>query len=108
MDAGKAQGKMGSFKVLAHKYDIVLLQELHGHEGDLATLQKELPTHHVFASFGCRADVGGVLIVVRDSFMMHFRAAKATVHVQGRCMSVQFIGEGFKLLVTNIRPWWWM
>ena len=50
------------------KYEIVCVQEVHGLEGDLATLRKDFPHHVFYGSWGATCQLGGVLIGIKADF----------------------------------------
>ena len=52
---------------MARSYDIICLQECHGHKGDLERLASEILSHWLKGSFYRRPGVGGTIIGVRRS-----------------------------------------
>ena len=65
----KAKCKFAALHRLVRDHDVVLLQELHGEEGDLQTLAHAFPHFVALASFGSWAGIGGVAILYRKSIV---------------------------------------
>ena len=82
-DQHRARCKHAVVLKLAMSYDILCLQECHGHDGDLQRLASELPQHELHGSLHRRPGVGGVLIAVRRSKLqhaMHHEIEKGRLH----------------------------
>lgn len=94
--------KVAEVQRLARDTDILLLQELHGEDGDEATLRQLLPAHIVLASFGASAGVGGVAVAVARHVVQGMEVAMEHEVVPGRVLAVTFVGGGRSLTVVSL------
>jgi endonuclease/exonuclease/phosphatase family metal-dependent hydrolase len=94
--------KLRRFKGLLRRGDVVAIQESHGCGGDLATLDRECPSHLHWGSFGARAAMGGVVISIAKTFSRHFHTFKATTLSIARCLAVRCRGPAGALQIINL------
>ena len=59
-----AARKMGELQRLCEGHSVVVVQEAHGVEADLTTLDKDIPSHAAFGTFTSRVGAGGCLVLV--------------------------------------------
>ena len=88
----KAASKMQELKGLARSHHVLLLQEVHGNQGDLATFQREFSDFRVFFSPGPTNGTGGVAILIRDLLFEQVDHHVEVVVAAGRCLSVRLHG----------------
>ena len=61
--------KMGELQKLCRGHGIVVVQEAHGVDADLTTLERDIPSHAAFGSFTDRTGAGGCIILVAKGLM---------------------------------------
>ena len=66
----KAAQTMSWVQKIAENSDVVLLQETHGHDGDIVLLRKALPGFGVWASFDTPIS-GGVITCISERILRH-------------------------------------
>ena len=86
---------------LAQLADIICLQEVHGHAGDLASLDGELPEFKHGGSFCASPASGGVTVSIRKSLTDRCGAIETSVLADGRCLCVRLQGVDFAISVIS-------
>jgi exonuclease III len=83
------------------RHDIICLQETHGHEGDLTTLDDRFPEFCHFGSFCRNWAAGGVTISIKRS-LVEGRNVTFEQVLQGRCVIVRVASDDLILNVVNV------
>ena len=96
----RAKTKFGVLLKLVSKFDVTVLQETHGHAGDLDRLRAELPHHWIQASFHRRSGAGGVVMIVHKS-KLHGMPAHHVVE-DGRVHYADMAIAGCSLRLINV------
>jgi len=79
---------------LADSFDVVCAQETHGSRELAKHLQDLLSgTHHIFWSFHGQRGVGGICIIVKNSFASHFQGMILEELCPGRCANLRCVGD---------------
>ena len=84
---------MHALQKLATKHDIICLQEVHGTEGDHASLVNNFQAFLPFFSPGAEPGIGGVAILVRRSLVGYFSMIRENIIEPGRALAVHLEGE---------------
>ena len=89
---GRVRGKMDRVVSMSNKYDVLFLQETHGTENDIATLQGVLPNHLISGSFCENPGAGGVVVVVSPNLIKDYGGTwSQRVVVSGRAIIVDLV-----------------
>jgi len=81
---------------------VVMLQELHGVEGDRETLERAFPQCLALTSFGEWGGRGGVAILIWKSLLSSFGSHTSDVISLGRCLELQLCSTAGNLHLINI------
>ena len=71
---------------LADKHDLLLLQEVRGNASDVALLADEMRGHVIYSSHCALGRAGGVMTIIRKSFLKQFGDVMVHSMVDGRVL----------------------
>ena len=77
------RGRSGLLRIgLARRADVLLLQEVHGKEGDLSELQRTIPKHKIYGTFCDNSSAGGVAIIINPRLLGRYGGEIGWVKMQ--------------------------
>ena len=79
---------MGLVLGMVQDQDLVCLQETHGSDEDVNCMRKELRTTHGVWSSLLDSPKGGVVMIMKNSFMQRFSMVAKVELEKGRCMAL--------------------
>ena len=94
---------------LAQRHDVIMLQEVHGCNEDIAELQCRLPRHLIFGSFCENRNAGGVLVILKPSLVSRYSFVERSVICRGRALVVTLRGAGkhpLAICCLHVVPEW--
>ena len=88
---------MEVIRSLCRMHSVVMLQEVHGVDGDHLSLQALLPSHTVYANFRCHTGIEGTILLVDNQILQKVVDIQHdAAWLEGRCQELKFLtAEGW-------------
>ena len=93
--------RWGALNKIFSRHQFIFLQETHGHEGDLTTLDDRYPDFIHFGTFCENSAAGGATVSVKRSFLEGCDISSEVLH-RGRCLLVRVSCREFVINAVNI------
>ena len=99
-----AKRKLQEVVAMSGRHDVTFVQEVHGGAHDARRLEDILrETHKIFFSPHTAARSGGLLTIIRKSFLKMFDRAGPPRHIEtGRLMAIDLFGTNGNCTFTNV------